>query len=245
MKQLIKLFKLIPLRLALSLVLSLPICIFVTSNFAIADGAIVDSKSNVGNKENTRAALISSEQPDGTAHPGTENNIDNLHKDNSLENNSPENNSLKIAVVNPQYVLDNSLVLQDIKTKFENLTDKMHDEMIKKEIALKQSEEDLINQRGKISQEDLQKKLTDFHTSVSEAQKYSTKQKIKLEKAHNDAIYSVKKNINDIISSIGEKEKMKIILLSSQLAYFDKDLDITQAVLNELNAKIKSIEINF
>jgi Skp family chaperone for outer membrane proteins len=87
--------------------------------------------------------------------------------------------------------------------------------------------------------------ITAFQTKLLEAQKYAQQSKIKLEKAHSQGIMQINKYVIEIVAEICSKKGCNVVLPSSQLVYAADNLNISPDVLNELNAKIKSIKISF
>jgi Skp family chaperone for outer membrane proteins len=150
----------------------------------------------------------------------------------------------KMAVVDIQYILDNSLAIKDLRDKIELITKELHAEMTKKELDLKKDEEDLVRLKGTISANESEKKANVFNSKVSEAQKYAQKQKIKLEKAHSEGMLQVHNETIKIIQELCRKRGYNIVIPSSQLLYADSSLNISQEVLEMLNKKISSIKIN-
>ncbi len=151
----------------------------------------------------------------------------------------------KIAIVDLQYILENSLAIKDLKSKIEVITNDLHDKMTQKELDLKKSEEDLVKLKGKISTKESEKNVTDFNKKVSVAQKYAQQQKIKLEKAHSEGILEVHKVTIEVIKELCQDKGFNIVLPSSQILYADGSLNITEEVLKKLNTRINIIKVNF
>lgn len=151
----------------------------------------------------------------------------------------------KIAVVDVQYILANSLAIKDLRRQIELITQDLHTQMTNKELELKKNEESLIGMKGKISSAQSEKESIGFNKKVSEAQKYAQQQKIKLEKVNSEGILKVHNATIETIKEVCKRRSCNIVLPSSQLLYADPDLNITTDVLEMLNKKISTIKVHF
>ncbi len=151
----------------------------------------------------------------------------------------------KIAVVDVQYILANSLAIKDLRRQIELITQDLHTQMTNKELELKKNEESLIGMKGKIPSAQSEKESIGFNKKVSEAQKYAQQQKIKLEKVNSEGILKVHNATVETIKEVCKRRSCSIVLPSSQLLYADPELNITTDVLEMLNKKISTIKVYF
>jgi Skp family chaperone for outer membrane proteins len=150
-----------------------------------------------------------------------------------------------IAIVDLQYILENSLAIKDLRAQIETITKDLHDKMTQKELDLKKDEENLIRLKGKILPNESEKEASNFNKKVTEAQKYAQQQKLKLEKAHSEGILQVHSGTIKVIKEICEAKGFVLVLPSSQILYANDSLNITQEVLDTLNKQIKTIKVQF
>jgi outer membrane protein len=181
---------------------------------------------------------------------------DSVNKDSNLDQNNipkaPQNNMSensnylsKIAIVDVQYILANSLAIKDLRRQIESITQDLHTQMTDKELDLKKSQENLIGLKGQVPPLESEKQTSIFNKKVSEAQEYAQQQKIKLEKTNSDGILQVHNATIEIIKEVCKARSCSIVIPSSQLLYADPELNITLEVLERLNKKISTMKVNF
>ena len=151
----------------------------------------------------------------------------------------------RIAIVDIESIFSKSIAIKEIREKMAEISDAIQVDMSKIELDLKQVESDLVKQSGVIPEEEFNKKLLDFNHRVSAVQQLSQKRKNSVEKAHDEAIYTVNKNIMDIIAELAQKHRFNLVFAANQVIYAESNLDITEDVVSLLNKRLTEIEINY
>ncbi len=125
---------------------------------------------------------------------------------------------------------------QALETKLEDFT--------KTEENLKKKEIDLISKRNILSR-------SEFDVNVKllneDSQKYQAERRNwfdEIAKKRNAARAEVLKSLDPIISSYFEKNQISIILYKRNIAIGNSELDVTDAIIDELNIKLPSIKLN-
>ena len=150
-----------------------------------------------------------------------------------------------IAVVDLHSILENSLAVKDLKSKFETIAADLRDKMTKKELELSKDEVKLVELRGQVDKKSYEKEAGTFSKKVSEAQKDYQQQKVKLEKSYSDGIMQINKNIVSIIKEFCQIKGCNIVIPSSQVLYAEDSLNISLEILDKLNQQISSINVKF
>lgn len=164
----------------------------------------------------------------------------------AYENNSDQRNfDSKIAVVDVESILEHSLAIKEIKKVISGIGAQIQNDMIYNEIELKKIEHELITQRGFMSDNDFNVKLSEFNKKVSLVQQEMQLKKAALEQAHSDAIAEVHKNMIEIINDLSKKYGFNIVFPASQVIFVKNDLNITLEVITNLNEKIQSVKVNY
>ena len=65
-----------------------------------------------------------------------------------------------------------------------------------------------------------------------------------LEQAQNAAMLQVEKALNEIVASVAEKNGYDVIMRLSQIVYVKRNLDITGIVLQELDNKLPTVQVD-
>jgi len=155
------------------------------------------------------------------------------------------NNNIKIAVVDVQEVLDNSVAVVSLRKSIDDISEKLHDEMAAKETNLKTLEAEIAKKKSSLKPELFKKEVNAFYKKVSETQHDMQHKKAKLEQAHAEAISKIHENTLRIVADLAKEKGFNIAVPISQILYTDANLTITKEVIEELNKKVKSVELNY
>ena len=101
----------------------------------------------------------------------------------------------------------------------------------------------MIQQKKVISQEEYVKKVKALRKKASlQKERNSLLEKISKDraKARNELL----KNLNPIIKDYMQEKKIRLIVDKKNIISADEKLDITNDIMNALNAKLKSIKLN-
>lgn len=151
----------------------------------------------------------------------------------------------KIAVLNIQEIMRESLAAKSVKETLENQQKSFQAEMTRKEQDLQAKEKKLAEQRSVLSQEEFEKRVKEFRTQATSAQREVQAKKAKLDKAFADALADIQKSVMDIVSEKAKAEGIAAVVPTSQLLYADPALDMTATVLADLNKRLPKVQVKF
>jgi len=152
----------------------------------------------------------------------------------------------EIAIVDVEQIIENSIVLKNVKKQLEKKKTQLQKEIEKKEAELNTKRQNIINQSSVISQEAMEKKMEIFQKEVFNFQQYMKSTEENMKKSHQDAIMEINDEIKHIVKKMRNKEgyKFDIAISSSALIYSKENLDISAEVLRTLNKNLRNIKIN-
>ena len=157
----------------------------------------------------------------------------------NIEKSNAEN---KIAYINVNYILNNSIVGQSISKHIQNIKDKRVQEFNKFGKTLSEKEKNLLNKRNIIDEnqfnteiEILRKEIVEYKNEKNKFNKEIDQKKIKYTKI-------VLNTLNSIISSYVEENSIEIVLSKKNIIIAKKDLDITNPVMELLNNQLVKID---
>jgi Skp family chaperone for outer membrane proteins len=150
-----------------------------------------------------------------------------------------------LAVLNIQQIMRESLAAKSVKVTLEGQQKSFQSEMVTKEQALQKKEKELAQQRSVLSPEEFEKRVKEFRTQATAAQREVQAKKSKLDKAFADALATIQKTVMDIVAEKAKAEKIQAVAPTSQLLYADPSLDITQDVLTKLNQRLPKVQVKF
>lgn len=151
----------------------------------------------------------------------------------------------KIAVLNIQEIMRESLAAKSVKGTLENQQKSFQSEMVKKEQDLQKKEKDLAQQKSVLSPEEFEKRVKDFRLQATSAQKEVQTKKAKLDKAFADALGEIQKAVVDIVGEQAKAKQLEAVFPTSQLLFAAPSLDITADVLAQLNKRLPKVQVKF
>lgn len=151
----------------------------------------------------------------------------------------------KIAIVDIQSVLDNSIAIRHLRTSIDVISEQFAKELSAKEIEFKEMEADLVKRRSSFKPAQFEKEVEGFYKKLSAFQHETQKKKEKLEHAHSTAIESVHTNTIKIVQEISNEKGFNVALPISQTLYAADGLNITAEVTKRLNQKVTEVQIKY
>ena len=157
----------------------------------------------------------------------------------SIENSHAEN---KIAYIDVNLILNNSIVGQSITEHIKNIKEKKLQDFNKIEKILDEKEKNLINKKNIIDKDQfnneieiLKKEIVEYKNEKNKFSKEIDQKKIKYTK-------KVLNILNPIISNYVEDNSIEIVLSKKNIVIAKKDLDITSPVMDLLNKQLVKID---
>ena len=157
----------------------------------------------------------------------------------SIENSHAGN---KIAYIDVNLILNNSIVGQSITEHIKNIKEKKLQDFNKIEKILAEKETNLINKKNIIDKDQfnneieiLKKEIVEYKNEKNKFSKEIDQKKIKYTK-------KVLNILNPIISNYVEDNSIEIVLSKKNIVIAKKDLDITSPVMDLLNKQLVKID---
>lgn len=151
----------------------------------------------------------------------------------------------KIAVLNIQEIMRDSLAAKSIRQKLEDKQKSFQAEMSAKEQDLQEKERNLAKQRSVLAPEEFEKKVKEFRDQATQAQRDVQNKRAQLDKAFADALADIQKSVVGIVEDMSKEHQFTAVIPTSQLLYANPELDITSEVLQKLNKELPSVTVNF
>ena len=113
-----------------------------------------------------------------------------------------------------------------------------------KEKKILDEEKKIISQKKVISQEEYKKKVDDLRKKVLALQKERNTLLDSVAKKRAKAKETLLKNLNPIVKDYMSEKKIRMVVDKKSLLLADENLDITKDIMNLLNKKLKSINLD-
>ena len=148
------------------------------------------------------------------------------------------------------YYLDFKLILNEsvagkkaqtsLKKKLENGFKNIKD----KENKILEEEKQLIQQKKIISNEEYKKKVSELRKKVSSLKNERNKLLQSVSQQRAKAKDTLLKNLNPIVKSYMSENNIRMVIDKKDILLADENLDITKEIIDLLNKKLKTINLN-
>lgn len=143
-----------------------------------------------------------------------------------------------------KYILNSSDAGKKAQDSLKSSLDNGLKNISKKEKKLIEEEKKIINQKKIISQEEYKKKVSDLRNKVLNLQKERGALLDTVAKNRAKAKEVLLKNLNPIVKDYMIEKKIRMVIDKKNLLLADEKLDITKDIMNLLNKKLKTINLN-
>jgi len=145
---------------------------------------------------------------------------------------------MKIGFVDLEKAMQTSKAGKNAKAKFQAQVKKVEANLLKEKAGLEKFRAD-AGKRGLLLKEgekrnlerEFQRRLRDYQVRMRDSQE-------ELRAREREVMDNILKQIANVVSEVGKKEKFTLILTRSQLLYVDQGVDITQKVVDLYDRKV-------
>ena len=141
----------------------------------------------------------------------------------------------KIAIVDIQYLLQNSKKGVSIQKDFKNQTKKITTKFKKKEKELREKELNISSKKNVLSEQDFNKEVSNFKKEVSKYNLERKKDSDDINKKKNAEIVNLLKEINIILLNYSKENNLTTIIDKKYIIISKSENDITENILKKLD----------
>lgn len=149
-----------------------------------------------------------------------------------------------IAVVDVQGALRESDAAKKIQALINKRRQDYQRQVTEEEQALRQSEQDLQQQRSILSPDVYQQRLREFRDRVAEVQKSVQQRRRALDQAFTMSMNKVRDALVTVIAEIADERGAKVVLFKDHIVIAEKSLDISEEALHRLNDRLPSVPVD-
>ena len=150
----------------------------------------------------------------------------------------------KLAVVDIDYLINNSKAGKYIQTTIKKINDKRIAEFKKKEKEFQKKQTELISQKNVLSKEEFNKKASDLNKNIKEYNLNKKKIISESNQKKNKAIAELLTKINQLLIEYAEQKKVSFIIDKKNIILTKTENEITNEIFEILNKKYDKIKIN-
>lgn len=147
------------------------------------------------------------------------------------------------AVIDYQRILLEAAASKSIAEQMDSRRKAFQDEIGKEEQRLHEARKALSKQRSVLSDEAFETKQGEFETEYAGVRELAADRRKQLEDASAEAINEVKGALIEIVTSIAEERGFNLVLPSSQILFFSRQIDLTDEVLSKLDARLSKVAV--
>ncbi|HLG85771.1 MAG TPA: OmpH family outer membrane protein [Alphaproteobacteria bacterium] len=149
-----------------------------------------------------------------------------------------------IGIVDLQKIMQESAAGRSIQGQLETEARKIRDQLTKVGEELKTAENDLKRQRPVLQPDAFQERSQDLQRRYANAQQLQQERQEAFAKATNDARNVVVDNVLSIVQQLAAERRIGLVLQrQAVLTLSDKNMDITDDVIQRLNTKLPSVTV--
>ncbi len=155
-----------------------------------------------------------------------------------------ENKAVSIAVVDVDRILSDSDAGKSMQSQLKTRREAFQKEFSAREDNLMNAQKVLLDQKETLTVEEFSKKREDFETQLLETRSLFQKRRNSLDKGLSSALAELRKNIIQVAAEVANENEFQIVLTRDSVVIVEKEIDITEVVLDRLNDKVSNIPLN-
>ena len=150
----------------------------------------------------------------------------------------------KIAIVDVQEIMRESLPAKSVRTQMEALARKEQATFAEEEKALRTRDRELQQQRAILTPEVFGERQKALQTDIGLLQRKSRNLRVTLDQAFQRTMDQIQLVLFDELRKLSTELDLNLIMNRSQIVIAVDDFDITKLALERLNKRLPSIELN-
>lgn len=148
-----------------------------------------------------------------------------------------------ILTVDVQKILQESTAAQGIKKQLDAQRDKYQAEIKKEEDRLRASEQEVVKVRDKLTKEQLAEKQKQLRADFRVVERKVQQRRRALDQAFAEAMKRIRAALAEVVIDAAKERGANIVLPKAETMWHAPELEITDSVLQKLNAKLPSVKV--
>ena len=158
--------------------------------------------------------------------------------------NNSISEEIKIVYVDIDKIINSSAVGVDVLKKLDDLNKKNIVKYEKQQKKLKDKEQEIIQQKNITSKNDFDIKVADLKKKIALYKSEASKSKNDIIKKKKESSIKIFNILKEILAEYASKNSITFILKKSNIIIGKSELDITKEIMNTINKKIKTINLD-
>lgn len=147
------------------------------------------------------------------------------------------------AVVDYQRILQEAAASRSIAEQMDERRKAYHDEINAEQQRLYEAERALSKQRSVLSEDAIAAKQKELEADVQVVRELTQKRRQQLEQVSAEAVKKVERALFEVLTAIAEDRGLNVVLPTSQVLFFSRQIDLTEEVLAQLDARLSEVPV--
>lgn len=148
-----------------------------------------------------------------------------------------------IITVDVQKILQESTAAQGIRKQLDAQRDKYQAEIKKEEEKLRASEQEVVKSREKLTKEQLLEKQKQLRNDFRVVERKVQQRRRALDQAFAEAMKRIRTALAEVTVDTAKEKGASIVLPKSETMWHTPELEVTDVVLQKLNAKLPNVKV--
>jgi len=150
---------------------------------------------------------------------------------------------LVVAVLDIQKVMRESTAARAIQAELEEQRETYQAELAQQERKLRAADQDLAADRPTLSQEAFAERREDLEEQATQLRRDVQTRKEQLEAMYNEGMTQIRQALIEVVAEVARERGATLVLSKSQVVMASSAFDITEEVMQKLNAKLPEVSL--
>lgn len=155
----------------------------------------------------------------------------------------PANVPVVVGVLDVQLIMRDSKAAKSVKAALDKQAAAYQAELAQQENALRNADQQLMQQRASLPADEFNKKSNDLGLKVEALRQTAEKRRQQLQKMENGAMIQIEKTLLQAAADIAKQRGISLVLNKSAVLLNVQAYDITQEALKRLDAQLTSVKL--
>lgn len=152
---------------------------------------------------------------------------------------------VKLGVVDMSKLMESTEAAKGIFNELEGKRKEFQTQIAQEEESLRTAEKEIVKKKDTLSKIEFDAKRKEFEDKVAEAQKMVQERKKTLDQGYISSVQSLKLEAAKIVADIAREKGLSAVLTQDAVILAEPEMDITQQVIAQMNAKVKKIPVDW
>ena len=148
-----------------------------------------------------------------------------------------------VAIVDVQRILQESLAAKSVQKQLETQRSKFQTQIESEENGLRQAEQELSKAHDQLPADVYTDREQQLRQRFLAVERHVQSRRKVLDQAFTDSMNTVRSSLLEIVDTVGHEHGANLVIVKQQALWADKDLDVTDEILNRLNKKLPQVII--